>query len=260
MQTARAERSRGIGSASGKGAWTEDLAWKFSPQLKWSVPISLTIAAGTPGFRADAERRPGRCRSRDGSRRGGARSWWSPGAATMAATALSPPPNWPRAAARSPSSCCASGTACRATRRSAARGWKYPVLPFNPQAIGRPALIIDALFGAGLNRPVKGEPHEMIEAINANGAPVLSRRPAERHQRRPPAPSWASRSAPPRPSRSSARKPAHLLLPGRMHCGRVRLADIGIDAARARGNPAADFRERSAGLAQLVSGAADRRP
>src|SRR5580692_4459107 len=57
---------------------------------------------------------------------------------------------------------------------SAARGWKYPVLPFNPQAIGRPALIIDALFGAGLNRNVKGEPQQMIEAINANGAPVLS--------------------------------------------------------------------------------------
>jgi len=57
---------------------------------------------------------------------------------------------------------------------SAARGWKYPVLPFNAQAIGKPALIIDALFGAGLNRPVKGEPHEMIEAINANGAPVLA--------------------------------------------------------------------------------------
>src|SRR4030088_1792649 len=57
---------------------------------------------------------------------------------------------------------------------SAARGWKYPVLLFNPQAIGRPALIIDALFGAGLNRPVKGEPYDMIEAINANGAPVLA--------------------------------------------------------------------------------------
>src|SRR5260370_5643821 len=56
----------------------------------------------------------------------------------------------------------------------AAGGWKYPVLPFNPQAIGRPALIVDALFGAGLNRPVKGDPHDMIEAINANGAPVLS--------------------------------------------------------------------------------------
>src|SRR4029079_14732706 len=55
----------------------------------------------------------------------------------------------------------------------AARGWKYPVLPFNPQALGKPALIIDALFGAGLNRPAKGEPHDMIEAINANGAPLL---------------------------------------------------------------------------------------
>src|SRR3954469_9657986 len=57
---------------------------------------------------------------------------------------------------------------------SAAKGWKYPVLPFNPQAIGHPALIVDALFGAGRTRRVKGEPYEMIEAINANGAPVLS--------------------------------------------------------------------------------------
>src|ERR1700719_529413 len=38
----------------------------------------------------------------------------------------------------------------RGDAASAARGWKYPVKPFNPQAIGRPALIIDALFGAGL--------------------------------------------------------------------------------------------------------------
>src|SRR3954451_19750653 len=56
----------------------------------------------------------------------------------------------------------------------AARGWKGPVLPCNPQAVGTPALIIDALFGAGLNRPVKGDPHDVIESINANGAPVLS--------------------------------------------------------------------------------------
>src|SRR6201985_849286 len=56
---------------------------------------------------------------------------------------------------------------------SAARGWKYPVLPFNPQAIGKPALIIDALFGAGLDRPVKGDPHDMIEAINDNCGPVV---------------------------------------------------------------------------------------
>src|SRR6201990_13846 len=46
---------------------------------------------------------------------------------------------------------------------SAARGWKYPVLPFTPQAIGKPALIIDALFGAGLDRIVDRAQREMIE-------------------------------------------------------------------------------------------------
>src|SRR5207342_3466437 len=112
---------------------------------------------------------------------------------------------------------------------SAARGWKYPVLPFNPQALGRPALIIDALFGAGLNRPVKGEPHEMIEAINANGAPVLA----------VDLPSGINGTtglflfndtAATETVTFFRRKPAHLLLPGRIHCGRVRVADIGIDA------------------------------
>src|SRR6202007_254942 len=48
---------------------------------------------------------------------------------------------------------------------SAARGWKYPVLPFNPQAIGKPALITDGVFGAGLSRPVEGDPADMLEAI-----------------------------------------------------------------------------------------------
>src|ERR1700734_4163916 len=35
---------------------------------------------------------------------------------------------------------------------SAARGWKFPVLPFNPHAIGRPALIIEAPFGGRRHR------------------------------------------------------------------------------------------------------------
>src|SRR4051795_5511771 len=110
----------------------------------------------------------------------------------------------------------------------AARGWKYPVLPFNPQAIGRPAMIIDALFGAGLTRTVKGEPHDMIEAINANGAPVLSvDLPSGINGT-----TGAIMGVAVRASETVTffrRKPAHLLLPGRMHCGRVRLADIGID-------------------------------
>jgi hydroxyethylthiazole kinase-like uncharacterized protein yjeF len=110
---------------------------------------------------------------------------------------------------------------------SAARGWKYPVLPFNPQALGKPALIIDALLGAGLNRPVKGEPLEMIEAINANGAPVLAvDLPSGINGTTGQVMGVAVRAT--ETVTFFRRKPAHLLLPGRMHCGRVRLADIGI--------------------------------
>ena len=111
----------------------------------------------------------------------------------------------------------------------AARGWKYPVLPFNPHAIGKPALIVDALFGAGLDRTVKDEPLEMIEAINANGAPVLA-------VDLPSGINGTSGSLMGAAVRATEtvtffrRKPAHLLMPGRIYCGRVRVADIGIDA------------------------------
>ncbi len=110
----------------------------------------------------------------------------------------------------------------------AARGWKYPVLPFNPQAIGRPALIIDALFGAGLNRPVKGDPLEMIEAVNANGAPVLAVDLPSGINGTSGAVMGAAINAVETVT-FFRRKPAHLLMPGRKHCGRVRVADIGID-------------------------------
>src|SRR5437868_2196434 len=107
------------------------------------------------------------------------------------------------------------------------RAWKSPGLPCNPQALGKPALIIDGVFGAGLNRAVQGEPPEMIEAINAKGAPLLA----------VDLPSGINGTtglvmrAAVRATETVTffrRKPAHLLLPGRMHCGRVRLADIGI--------------------------------
>src|SRR6516165_7550755 len=112
---------------------------------------------------------------------------------------------------------------------SAARGWKYPVLPFNPHAIGKPALIIDALFGAGLSRQVGGEPFAMIEAINATGVPVLA-------VDLPSGVNGTSAAVMGTAVRATEtvtffrKKPAHLLLPGRLQCGRVRVADIGIDA------------------------------
>ena len=112
---------------------------------------------------------------------------------------------------------------------SAARGWKYPILPFNPQAIGRPALIVDALFGAGLSRPVEGEAYEMIAAINASGVPVLAvDLPSGVNGTSAAIMGIAVRAT--ETVTFFRRKPAHLLLPGRLQCGLVRLADIGIDA------------------------------
>jgi hydroxyethylthiazole kinase-like uncharacterized protein yjeF len=112
----------------------------------------------------------------------------------------------------------------------AARGWKGALLPFNPQAIRTPALIIDALFGAGLNRAVEGDPHTMIEAINASGAPVLSvDLPSGINGTTGAVMGVAVRAT--ETVTFFRRKPAHLLLPGRLHCGRVRVADIGIGAA-----------------------------
>ena len=112
---------------------------------------------------------------------------------------------------------------------SAAKGWKNPLLPFTPQAIGKPALIIDALFGAGLSRSVVGEPHDMIAAINANGAPVIAvDLPSGINGTSGAVMGIAVRAT--ETITFFRKKPAHLLLPGRIYCGRVRVADIGIDA------------------------------
>ena len=115
----------------------------------------------------------------------------------------------------------------RGEAASAAKGWKFPVLPFNPQAIGKPALIIDALFGAGLSRAVTGEPGDVIDAINANGAPVVAiDLPSGINGTSAAVMGVAVRAT--ETVTFFRRKPAHLLLPGRMYCGRVRVADIGI--------------------------------
>ena len=112
----------------------------------------------------------------------------------------------------------------------AARNWTGPVLPCEPQSIGTPALIIDALFGAGLNRVVKDGPLEVIDAINASGAPVLSiDLPSGINGSTGAVMGAAVRAA--ETVTFFRRKPGHLLLPGRLYCGRVRVADIGIKAS-----------------------------
>jgi hydroxyethylthiazole kinase-like uncharacterized protein yjeF len=109
----------------------------------------------------------------------------------------------------------------------AAKGWRGSLLPFEPQSLGQPALIIDALFGAGLDREVKGEPRAMIEAINLSRASVLAvDLPSGINGNSGEVMGVAVNAT--RTVTFFRRKPGHLLLPGRVHCGEVKVADIGI--------------------------------
>lgn len=109
----------------------------------------------------------------------------------------------------------------------AAALWKGAVVPVAAARLDYAALIIDALFGAGLDRPVAGEALAAIRAINDSGAPVLAVDLASGIN----GTTGAVMNEAVRAVESVTffrRKPGHLLLPGRVHCGRVRLADIGI--------------------------------
>ncbi|RTL50388.1 MAG: NAD(P)H-hydrate dehydratase [Bradyrhizobiaceae bacterium] len=109
----------------------------------------------------------------------------------------------------------------------AAQEWKGEVLPCVPNSLGHPALIIAALFGTGLDRPIKGDAYTMIEAINASNVPVLAvDLPSGINGTTGQVMGIAVRAT--RTVTFFRRKTGHVLLPGRLHCGEVEVADIGI--------------------------------
>ncbi len=86
----------------------------------------------------------------------------------------------------------------------AAKRWRRPIEPAVPGLLDGAVVVVDALFGAGLSRPLDGAAATMVEAINtagrggrasspsicraaSTGAPA--RRPARRCRRRGPSPS-----------------------------------------------------------------------
>jgi len=110
--------------------------------------------------------------------------------------------------------------------------WTGPVEPLTPAALAGAALVVDAIFGAGLARPVAGVVAETLEAAAAGPAPIVA----------VDLPSGVAGdtgevlgfAAPAALTVTFFRKkPAHLLAPGRFLAGEVVVVDIGTPAAAA---------------------------
>jgi hydroxyethylthiazole kinase-like uncharacterized protein yjeF len=57
---------------------------------------------------------------------------------------------------------------------TAADGWREPVEDVRTAPFEGVRLVVDALFGAGLNRGLDGEAAALVERVNASGLPVVA--------------------------------------------------------------------------------------
>ena len=136
-------------------------------------------------------------------------------------------------------------------------GVAAPAEAFDPDGAD---LVIDALYGAGLSRDVDGLARQCVERINdfaSRGGAVLGVDVPSGIDGE----TGAVRGVAVRASASVTffrLKPGHLLLPGREHCGRLALADIGIDAAALTRDRAADLSQCAGDMARRLSPARGR--
>jgi hydroxyethylthiazole kinase-like uncharacterized protein yjeF len=111
----------------------------------------------------------------------------------------------------------------------AAQRWQGPTTAAAPAALMPADVVIDALFGAGLDRPVEGVARAMIEAMNAAPCICAVDLPSGINGTTAAVMGLAVNAA--QTVTFFRRKVGHVLLPGRLHCGTVRIADIGITAS-----------------------------
>lgn len=113
--------------------------------------------------------------------------------------------------------------------KAAREGWSGPVEPLTADTAPAP-LIIDALFGVGLTRPISDELAAILRGFAGRrvlAVDVPSGVDGDAlHDWLPPLPADVTLAL-------GALKPAHVLLPATARCGRVLLAPIGIAADRA---------------------------
>ncbi|MBF0560854.1 MAG: NAD(P)H-hydrate dehydratase [Alphaproteobacteria bacterium] len=110
----------------------------------------------------------------------------------------------------------------------AAARWHGPVVPLSPDVFDGCAVAIDALFGAGLTRPLEGVARDVVATmasrrISSCAVDVPSGLHGDTGE-----PLGGLAHAAQMTVTFFRRKPAHFLLPGRALCGEVVVADIGI--------------------------------
>jgi len=107
-----------------------------------------------------------------------------------------------------------------------ARRWSGPIEPLKPAAVADSALVVDAIFGAGLNRALSSEVRDTLALARESQIPIVA----------VDVPSGVMGDSGESAGAVAARctvtfarkKPGHLLLPGRELCGEIKVADIGI--------------------------------
>jgi hydroxyethylthiazole kinase-like uncharacterized protein yjeF len=120
-----------------------------------------------------------------------------------------------------------SVTALRGDAAEAAASWHGPVEPLAPATLDGARLAVDGIFGAGLTRPVEGAVRAVIEALAERRLPVVAIDVPSGVD----GASGEVRGIAPRAAATVTffrKKPGHLLLPGRSHCGETILVQIGI--------------------------------
>ena len=118
-----------------------------------------------------------------------------------------------------------SGDAARA-----ASLWNGAIGSFTPDALEGAGLIVDAIFGAGLSRPLDGDARLLVEAVKASAMPVCA---VDIPSGVDGATGMVRGAAAPADLTVTClrKKPGHLLYPGRGLCGDVVVADIGTPAS-----------------------------
>lgn len=107
--------------------------------------------------------------------------------------------------------------------------WRRPVEPLESGVLEGAAIVVDALFGSGLRRPLSGEISRILRAVAERRVPIVaidvpSGLLGDTGESLGAAPALLTVTF-------TRKKPGHLLLPGRELCGETVVADIGTAAA-----------------------------